>query len=341
MQRWSSRTAQNGVMPDAAERVQLGRTSFQVTRLGLGCAPLGNLFTAIDDTQARATVDAAWAAGIRWFDTAPLYGHGLSEQRLGAALRARRRDDFILATKVGRLLVPGRDRETPIFADVPPVRPVFDFSYAGVLRSFEESLARLQIDRVDVVHVHDPDDHEAVARDDAFRALRRLRDEGVIGAVGVGMNRSAMPTRFVERGLVDCVLLAGRYSILDQSGLADLLPAAHAAGVAVIAAGVFNSGLLADPRPGAPFNYAPASPELVARAQQLAAVCARHGVPLRAAALQFPAYHPAVTTVLTGARSPAEVEENARLFGLELPDELWTDLRQHRLLDPAAITPGS
>jgi D-threo-aldose 1-dehydrogenase len=312
-------------VPDPAERVALGRSALRVTRLGLGGAPLGNMYRTIDEAQAQATIDAAWAAGVRWFDTAPLYGHGLSEQRFGRALRGRPRADHVLATKVGRRLVPGTDPDT-IFAAVPALRPLFDFSYDGVLRGFDESLARLQLDRVDVVHVHDPDEHETRAVDGAFRALHRLREEGVIGAVGAGMNQSAMLTRFVRQGLVDCVLVAGRYSILDQSALADLLPAAAAAGVAVIAAGVFNSGLLADPRPGATFDYAPASAALLARARQLDALCDGFGVPLRAAALQFPLRHPAVTTVVVGARSPEEMQDNARLFALEIPEELWSAL---------------
>jgi D-threo-aldose 1-dehydrogenase len=238
--------ARSGGVFDPSQRVALGRTQLQVTRLGLGCAPLGNMFAALGDDQAAATVDAAWEAGLRWFDTAPLYGHGVSERRLGSALRRRQRGDYVVATKVGRLLVPGTDPAT-IFTEVPPLRPQFDFSYDGALRSFEASLERMGLERVDVLHVHDPDEHEAEAVDGAFRALRRLRQEGVVGAIGAGMNQSAMLARFVERGLVDCVLLAGRYSILDQTGLADLLPAASANGVAVIAAGVFNSGLLADP----------------------------------------------------------------------------------------------
>ncbi len=322
-------------MPDPAERVPLGRTGLQVTRLGLGCAPLGNLYAAISEAQADATVDTAWQAGLRWFDTAPLYGHGLSEERLGRALRDRPRGAFVLATKVGRLLVPGHDPET-IFAHVPARRPLFDFSFDGTLRSIDESLARLGLDRVDVLHVHDPDAHEADAVAGAFRALRRLRDEGVIGAIGAGMNQSAMLARFVERGLVDCVLVAGRYSLLDQSAVTDLLPAAQAAGVAVIAAGVFNSGLLADPRPGAPFDYVPAPRELVERAQRIGEVCRRHEVPLRAAALQFPALHPAVNTVLTGARSPVEVQENARLFGHPIPPALWVALRHDGWIEPVA-----
>jgi D-threo-aldose 1-dehydrogenase len=311
--------------------VFLGRTGLQVTRLGLGCAPLGNMFAALGEEQAAATVEAAWRVGLRWFDTAPLYGHGLSEQRLGQALRGHRRGDYVLATKVGRLLVPGRDPAT-IFMGVPEVRPHFDFSYDGALRSLEASVERIGTDRIDVLHVHDPDEHESEAVEGAFRALRRMREERVIGAVGAGMNQSAMLTRFIERGLVDCVLLAGRYSILDQTGSRDLLPAAQAAGVAVIAAGVFNSGLLADPKPGATFDYAPASAERIERARRLSAVCADHGVSLKAAALQFPARHPAVATVLSGARSAAEIRENAESFSTPIPEALWTALRSQQLI---------
>jgi D-threo-aldose 1-dehydrogenase len=313
-------------VPDPAERVPLGRTPLTVTRLGLGCAALGNLYDALDDTQAQATADAAWAAGLRLFDTAPLYGHGLSEHRIGAALRARPRGDYVLATKVGRTLVAGRDAGT-IFAAAPALTPVFDFSYDAVLRGVEESLARLGVSRIDVLHVHDPDAHEAEATLGAFRALTKLREERVIGAIGVGMNQSAMLARFVERGLVDCVLLAGRYTLLDQSALADLLPKAEAAGVAVIVGGVFNSGLLADPQPGARYDYAPAPPARLARARSLAAICERHGVPLGAAALQFSAAHPAVASVLVGARSPAEVEQALRWFAQPIPPELWPALR--------------
>jgi D-threo-aldose 1-dehydrogenase len=313
-------------VPDPAERVPLGRTPLTVTRLGLGCAALGNLYDALDDTQAQATADAAWAAGLRLFDTAPLYGHGLSEHRIGAALRARPRGDYVLATKVGRTLVAGRDAGT-IFAAAPALTPVFDFSYDAVLRGVEESLARLGVSRIDVLHVHDPDAHEAESIEGAFRALTKLREERVIGAIGAGMNQSAMLARFVERGLVDCVLLAGRYTLLDQSALADLLPKAEAAGVAVIVGGVFNSGLLADPQPGARYDYAPAPPARLARARSLAAICERHGVPLGAAALQFSAAHPAVASVLVGARSPAEVEQALRWFAQPIPPELWPALR--------------
>src|SRR4051812_28436351 len=274
-------------MPTISERRTLGATSVSVTRLGLGCAPLGNLYREVDDADARATVEGAWDAGVRFFDTAPLYGHGLSEVRLGAALAARASDraDAVVATKVGRVLKTGPPGDT-IFAGVPPVRPVFDFSADGVRRSLDDSLARLGLDRVDVLHVHDPDDHEEDASGGAFPALRRLRDEGVVGAIGAGMNQSAMLTRFVRDAGIDCALLAGRYTLLDQSALDDLLPAATSAGVSLICGGVFNSGLLADPRPGAPFDYAAASPSLVERARNLHAVCRRHDVPAVAAAMQ-------------------------------------------------------
>jgi D-threo-aldose 1-dehydrogenase len=324
-------------MPEAAERVPLGRTALRVTRLGLGTAPLGNLYRRVSGAQARAALDAAWAAGLRWFDTAPLYGHGLAERRLGAALHGRPRDEFVVATKVGRRLEPGADPET-IFAVRPVRHPVFDFSPDGVRRSLAESLRRLGLERVDVLHVHDPDAHEAEAVTGAFPALAELKARGAIPAVGAGMNQSAMLERFVAAGLVDCVLLAGRYTLLDQSGLA-LLDRCADAGVAVIAGGVFNSGLLADPAPGGHFDYAPAAPEVVERAQRIAAVCKRHGVALRAAALQFPTFHLAVATVLTGARSPDEVADNVRAFQTDLPHRLWSDLRAEGLLEAAAPTP--
>jgi D-threo-aldose 1-dehydrogenase len=283
------------------------------------------LFSEVDEDVALATIDAAWNGGIRFFDTAPLYGHGLAEERLGKALAGRPRDEYIVATKVGRVLKPGDDPGT-IFHGILPLRPVFDFSADGALRSLEDSLKRMGLDRVDILHVHDPDEHEQEALSGAFPALRRLRDEGVIGAVGAGMNQSAMLSRFVEQADVDCVLEAGRWSLLDRTAEADLLPAAAGRQVAVIAGGVFNSGLLADPKPGAPFDYAPAPQTLVDQALRLRTVCERHGLPLRAAALQFPQRHPAIRSVVVGARTPQEIEENIALSTLELPEELWTEL---------------
>jgi D-threo-aldose 1-dehydrogenase len=219
------------------------------------------------------------------------------------------------------------------------VNPVFDFSYDGVMRSLEESLERLGLDRVDVLHIHDPDDHYDEALAGAYRALDRLRSEGTIGAVGAGMNQSAMLARFAREADFDCFLLAGRYTLLDQSGLADLLPLCEERGISIIVGGVYNSGLLADPRPGAPFDYEPAAAELVDRAVRLRDVCARHGVPLKAAAIQFPFGHAAVASVLTGARSPAELEENVAMFLHEIPPDMWDELRREQLLGEDVPTP--
>lgn len=323
----------------ATERVPLGRTPLRVTRLGLGAAPLGGLFTAVGDEQAGATVDRAWELGLRWFDTAPLYGAGLSERRLGDALRERPRDDLVLATKVGRLLRPGGADGQEFWAEDSGLNPVFDFSAAATRRSLEESLERLALDRVDVLHVHDPDEHHRQVVEGALPELVRMRAEGTIGAVGAGMNQAPMLAALVREADLDCVLLAGRYTLLDQSGLAELLPLCAERGVAVIAGGVLNSGLLADPRPGARFDYRPADGDTLARALALRDVCERHGVPLAAAALQFPLGHPAVATVVVGARSAQEIAANVELLELEIPGALWAGLRRAGLLADEVPTP--
>jgi D-threo-aldose 1-dehydrogenase len=331
---------------EPAEATPLGRTALRVTRVGLGTAPLGGLYAPVSDEVARATLVRAWELGLRFFDTAPLYGHGLSERRVGAALAGRPRDQLVLATKVGRLLRAGAPPDDSRLSggldrwpDVPPVNPVFDFSYDGVLRSVAESLERLALDRVDVLHIHDPDEHYKQALDGAYRALDRLRAEGTIGAVGAGMNQAEMLVRFAREAEFDCFLVAGRYTLLDQSALAELLPLCLERGVAVILGGVYNSGILADPRPGATYDYSVAPPQLLERARRVAAVCERHNVPLKAAALQFPLAHPAVTSLLLGARSVAELEENLALLRIELPAELWTELRREALLPAEAPTP--
>lgn len=310
--------------------------------LGLGTAPLGGLFSPVSDDQAQAVIDAAWARGIRFFDTAPLYGHGDSERRLGAVLRGRTRDDFVVATKVGRLLrrpaMPAP--EDAYYKDTPPERPVFDFSYDGVMRSFEESLARLGLDRIDILHIHDPDAHEAEAAGGALQALARLRAQGAIRAIGAGMNQWQMLARFAEAGGFDCFLLAGRYTLLDQSALPVLLPLCAGRGIRIVAGGVYNSGLLADPRPGAKFNYDDAPPELLARARRLAAACRNHGVELRAAAVQFPRFHPAIATVLAGPRSVGELDDTLAMTRVPIPAALWEELRAEGLLPDGAPTPG-
>jgi D-threo-aldose 1-dehydrogenase len=304
-----------------ADRVALGRAALPATRLGLGTAPLGGLYEPVEDDAARAVVARAWDLGLRLFDTAPLYGSGLAEQRVGRGLRERPRDELVLSTKVGRLLRPGRPDAN--FVGAPPLGPVFDFGREATLRSLDESLERLDIDRVDVALIHDPDDHYAEAMDGAYPTLERLRAEGVVGAIGVGMNQSELLCRFATDGDFDCFLLAGRYTLLDRSAADELLPLCVERGIAVLAGGVFNSGVLAS---GATYDYAPAPPGVVERARRLRDTCARHAVPLEAAALQFPLRHPAVACVLVGCRSLEELEEDVRMFELELPEGLWDEL---------------
>jgi D-threo-aldose 1-dehydrogenase len=292
-----------------------------LSRLGLGTAPLGGLYDPVSDKEAYAVVDRAWELGLRFFDTAPHYGSGLAERRLGAALRERAREQFVISTKVGRLLRPGAP--DPVFRGAPACASVFDFSYEGALRSLDESLERLAIERVDIALIHDPDDHFAEALAGAYVALERLRGEGIVRAIGVGMNQSALLARFARETDVDCLLLAGRYTLLDRGALRDLLPLCVEREIAVVAGGVFNSGVLAG---GTTFDYAPAVTAVRTRVAELHEICARWNTPLAAAALQFPLRHPAVVSVLAGCRSAGEVEEDARLFSLELPDGLWKEL---------------
>lgn len=291
----------------------------ELSPLGLGTAPLAGLYEAVDEETAHAVVARAWRHGVRYFDTAPYYGSGLAERRLGTALRDRPRDEFVVSTKVGRLLRPGRSD----FAGAPPLEAYFDFSYDGVLRSFAESLERLGLERVDVLLVHDPDDHYEQARDEAFRALLRLREEGAVAAIGAGMNQTEMLGRFAREVDVDCFLLAGRYTLLDRSGADELLPLCEERGIAVIAGGVFNSGVLAG---GDTYDYGPAPAGVRKRVGELRSTCARWEVPLQAAAVQFPRRHPAIASVLVGCRTPGEVDEDVALASLELPDGLWAEL---------------
>ncbi|MER6674132.1 aldo/keto reductase [Streptomyces sp. NPDC000983] len=306
-----------------------------MTRLGLGTAALGNLYTEVTDEQARATVDAAWERGIRRFDTAPHYGLGLSERRLGAALRERPREAYRISTKVGRRLEPshaGGDDLANGFAVPATHRRVWDFTADGIRRTLEDSLLRLGLDRVDLVYLHDPDDHAEQAFREGYPALERLRAEGVVDAIGAGMNQAEMLTRFVRDTDVDVVLCAGRHTLLDQSARTRLLPAALERGTRVVLGGPFNSGLLADPGPRATYDYTRAPAELVDRALLLKEAAERHGTTLRAAALAFCAAHPAVTTVLVGARGPAEVHDCAQQFATPVPDAFWRELRDRGLL---------
>lgn len=314
----------------------------------MGGAPLGNLLGAIDEATAHAAVHAAWNAGVRHFDTAPHYGAGLSEHRMGAALRNQPRADFTLSTKVGRMLVPapgGVGEWEDDFQHGLSFTRRLDVSYDGALRSIEDSLGRLGLARIDIAYIHDvsPDwlgaeweTHFAAAMQGAARGLSRLRDEGVIGAWGLGVNMVEPCLRALRESDPDIFLLAGRYTLLDHAGLPELLPACAARGVRVVIGGPYNSGLLAG---GDTFNYKRAPDDLVARAGLIGAVCARHGVDLRAAALQFCAAHPAVAAVIPGARTAAEVEQNAAMMQQPIPAELWAELKAAGLLPDEAPVP--
>ncbi|HEY7819034.1 MAG TPA: aldo/keto reductase [Vicinamibacteria bacterium] len=315
----------------------IGKTGLEVTRLGLGGAPLGGLFESVREAEARATLAAAYGAGIRYFDTAPFYGHGRGEMRIGAFLRERPRGEFVLSTKVGRVLVPAVGQvEDRHYKDVLPLNPVFDFSADGIRRSFESSLERLGLERVDILLVHDPDAHYRTVLDQAFPALARLREEGAIRAIGAGMNQWEMLRDFARHADFDCFLLAGRYTLLDQSALPELLPLCEERRIAILLGGPYNSGVLAG---GGHYDYEAVSPAILEKVRRLEIVASRHGVPLKAAALQFPLAHPSVATVIPGARTAAEVEDNVRMFSHPIQPGFWNELREERLLPEEAPVP--
>ncbi|MER6466927.1 aldo/keto reductase [Streptomyces sp. NPDC001288] len=327
---------------------KIQNTSVSLTELGFGTSAIGNLFRVTPADDAAAAVDAAWRAGVRYFDTAPHYGLGLAERRLGAALRGRPRDAYVVSSKVGRLLVPNeepRGFDDEGFAVRDDLRRQWDFSRDGVLRSIEDTLERTGLDRLDVVYLHDPDDHWRQAVEEAMPTLAEQRDQGVIGAIGVGMNRSAMLARFLRETAADVVMLAGRYTLLDQSALDDVLPAARELGKSVVAVGVFNSGLLSRDRPteGMKYDYQDAPKDLVARARAIAAVCGAHGTTLPAAAIAFPFTHPSIINVTLGMRNAKEVVQDVQLHGRHIPEDLWNDLRVQGLIRsdvPAECGPG-
>jgi D-threo-aldose 1-dehydrogenase len=330
-----------------------GRT-LSFTALGFGTAPIGNMRRVMSDAEAEATVESAWDRGGRYFDTAPLYGHGLAERRTGAVLKAKPRDAFLLSTKVGRLLEPCAPGEeaSGIYQDVPPFKVRFDYSHDGVMRSFEESLGRLGLDRVDILYVHDIDvmTHGSPAAAEArtrelmdqggWQALDELRANGDVAAIGAGVNAWEPCIRLMELADPDLFLLAGRYTLLEQDALISLLPACAAKGVGVVIGGPFNSGILATgSRPGAIYNYEPAPTEILARTDLIEAVCATHGVRLGQAALQFPLGHPSVVCVIPGGQNPAEVAENLALLEAPIPDTLWRDLKRAGLMSLDAPAP--
>ena len=331
------------------------RLSF--TALGFGAAPLGNLFTALSEDQAQATLAAAWESGIRYFDTAPLYGLGLSETRLNHFLRSKKRSDYLISTKIGRLLaVSTPETRTGIgkFFDTPSRKEVYDYSHDGVMRSLEASLERLGLDSIDVVYAHDVDvftHGSKEARDRRIAelmaekggghgALVRLREQGVIKAFGAGINEWEAAETLARRGQFDVFLLAGRYTLLEQEALDSFLPYCVERGVGIVIGGPYNSGILASgPKPGAFYDYDPAPPEVLKRVAALQDVCESHGVRLVEAALRFPFAHPSVVSVIPGARHPDEVATNLRTLGAQIPPALWQALKAEKLIRADAPVP--
>ena len=344
---------------DPFEPVPLGRAPVEVQRFGLGMAALSGLFRVVTDEEAAVVLDRAWEAGVRYYDTAPLYGYGLGEQRLGRLLQRHDRGTYAVSSKVGRLLypiaeieadpslepdrpavdIPDFDPHEGYFKGAPDERPVFDYSYDGVLRSVEDSLRRTGLEAIDIFWVHDPDDHWQQAIEGAYPALAELRSQGLVKAIGVGMNQAPMLARFVREGDFDAIMCAGRYTLLDQVALGELFEVCQARGTAVVAAAVMNSGLLANPTPDARFDYAPAPPELLQRALAIKAVCEAHGVPLRAAALQFVFGHPVVVSVVAGVRSTDHLEDALANLQHPIPPALWRALKTEGLLPVEVPTP--
>jgi D-threo-aldose 1-dehydrogenase len=341
-------------MMHVANRRQLGKSGIEVPVIGFGGAPLGNLFQEFSDEQARSTVRAAFDAGMRLFDTAPLYGHGLSEHRIGEALRWLDRDSYVLSTKIGRLLRPRNPGELDggLFKQILPFEGVYDYSYDGVLRSVEDSLQRLGTHRIDVLLIHDVDvwthgnetarlQRFAEVMGGGYRAMLKLREEGVVRAIGAGINEIQACEDFARAGDFDCFLLAGRYTLLEQAALDTLLPYCAEQNISLLIGGPYNTGILATGAvPGAYYNYAPAPADIMERVARIEAVCKRHGVKLASAALQFPLGHPNVATLIPGARSPEEIAQNRAIFEVDIPTALWADLKRDSLLRADAPTPS-
>jgi D-threo-aldose 1-dehydrogenase len=340
------------MVPFATRR--LGRTQISLPQLGFGGAPLGELFTRVSDAEAEATLAAAWKAGMRFYDTAPWYGRGQSEHRVGRFLYRQSRGEFILSTKVGRVLrAPTQPAsfDTGFWAGGLHFQHHFDYSYSGIMRAYEDSLQRLGLNRVDLLLIHDLDwwhhgaeatvsAHFAELATTGWRALVELKRAGLIGAIGAGINELKLMPRFLDMFDIDFFLLALRYTLCEQDTLESELPDCAVRGVGIIIGGVFNSGIMATgPVPGAKYNYADASPAIIEKVRRIEAVCRRHGVPLAAAALQFPLGHPCVASVIPGAFSPQHVASNVELMATPIPTDLWAELKHDRLLRAEAPVP--
>ncbi|WP_116140758.1 aldo/keto reductase [Trinickia diaoshuihuensis] len=354
-----------GAAVQVGQRRRIGRTSLEATALGLGTAGLGGLYRDVSEADARATLEAAWDAGVRFFDTAPYYGYTKSEHVVGAALRERARESYVLSTKAGRLMRPDRGESARAprdgWAHPLPFSPEYDYSYDGIMRSFDDSLQRLGVARIDILLVHDigiathgerNSHYWRQLSEGGFKALDALRASGAVQAVGLGVNEEAAILDAMREFDIDCALLAGRYTLLEQNTLDVLLPECERRGVSLLVGGAFNSGILARgvrhlrESPGAEssalkFNYGEAPAAVVERVARIEAVCDAHGVALPSAALRFPYAHSAVASVLTGASSAREFEQNAAAFTASIPVGLWRSLREEGLLDPRAPTPGA
>jgi len=319
------------VKPHLIEPRPVGNSGVSIARLGLGTAALGGWPEAVSAETGVATIQRAWDQGIRYFDTAPFYGYGQAERYLAAALAGKPRSAFQCSTKTGRRLVDGPE-EFEFFKGGHSSHAEFDFSAAGVAATIQESRERLEVGAPDIVYIHDPNwNHEDVLRE-SYPKLRAMRDAGQFAALGIGMNSVEHLCRFAQEADFDVFMLAGRYTLLEQTPLDELFPLATQRNIAIVAAGVFNSGLLVDPKPGATYDYRPASDEVLGKATAIAAVCRNFEVPLRAAALQFTLAHPAVTSAVMGARSPAEVDDTLAMVQYPIPGGLWTELKLQGLL---------
>lgn len=331
---------------------KFGRVDLEVTAFGFGTAPIGNIFREINEETSDAMIQEAWDAGVRYYDTAAMYGHGLAEHRTGHSLRWKNRDDYILSSKVGRILKPARKDDIDYFPWTNAGRFTchFDYTYDGTMRAFEDSLQRLGLESMDICFIHDidvftrGDDQPEVfkqAMDGSWKALEKLRGEGVVKAIGVGVNEWEVCHEALKQRDFDCFLLAGRYTLLEQDSLDDFLPLCEERGAAVVVGGGFNSGILATGAvDGAKYNYAPAPPEIMEKVKRMEAVCADHSVPLPAAALQFVVAHPAIPSFIAGTRTVEQLKKNLDWFSYPIPADFWADLKAKGLLREDAPTPS-
>jgi D-threo-aldose 1-dehydrogenase len=332
---------------DPFELRQISDTDISVTCFGFGGASMGNMYTVAHDDQALMAIRAAYEAKVRYFDTAPMYGFGKSERLYGCVLNDKPRDSFVLSTKAGRLIVAGEptpESEETCFVEINDAHAVFDYSRDGVLRSLEESRERLGIDKIDIVYIHDPDVQDCFqeALDEAFPTLAELKSQGIIGAIGAGMNQAEMLCDFAKNADFDCFLLAGRYTLLDQIALEELLPLCQQKNISIIIGGAYNSGILATGAiKGAHYNYELAPPDIMEKTRKIETVCSRFNVSMKAAALQFPFGHPAVVSNIPGVKTKERFEENLSLFRDPIPADFWTALKEENLLVAEAPVPNS